>query len=176
MTVTQADREALAANLRRLRLAAGLTQDELATRSLLHRTEISRLENARAWPETVTAVLLCQSLESSLDVLLEGTFWTRPATGRGVVRPGQEEARRFLAAKIRRLRKAAGLTQKDLAVRSGLHRSEISALERAIRSPRASTLIHLCGGLNVSATELLKGVTWNPLAPGGGRYEVDGEP
>lgn len=42
MSVTQADRDALAANLRRLRTGAGLTQDQLADRAHLHRTQVSR--------------------------------------------------------------------------------------------------------------------------------------
>jgi transcriptional regulator with XRE-family HTH domain len=76
--VTQADRKALAANLRRLRQEAGLTQDQLADKSLLHPSTISRLETAKVWPRTITALLICRALGVSLDKLLAGTFFAAP--------------------------------------------------------------------------------------------------
>jgi transcriptional regulator with XRE-family HTH domain len=75
MRITQADRDALAANLRRLRQEAGLTQDQLADKALLHRSTISRLENAKRWPETVTALLICRALGVSLETLTGEAFW-----------------------------------------------------------------------------------------------------
>lgn len=74
--ITQADRDALAANLRRLRTEANLTQFELAKKAGLHHTQISRLENAKLWPRTFTAMLICRALDISIDDLLQGTFWT----------------------------------------------------------------------------------------------------
>lgn len=52
-----------AANLRRLRKDAGLTQEELSTRSGLHFTEISRLENTRRDVRLLTIVQLARGLE-----------------------------------------------------------------------------------------------------------------
>jgi transcriptional regulator with XRE-family HTH domain len=76
ITITQADRKAVGANLRRHRLAANLTQQGLAERTCLSCSTISRLENAKTWPGTVTAMILAAVLRISLDTLLEGTFWT----------------------------------------------------------------------------------------------------
>jgi transcriptional regulator with XRE-family HTH domain len=80
LTVTTADRQALAANLRRLRQSAVLTQQQLATSAGLSRQEISRLENAHQWPTTLTLLFLSHALRVSPHTLLEGTFWNRPRT------------------------------------------------------------------------------------------------
>jgi putative transcriptional regulator len=74
--VTQADRKALAANLRRLRQEAGLTQDQLADKALLDPSTISRLENGKVWPKGLTALLLCRALGVSLRTLCGEEFWT----------------------------------------------------------------------------------------------------
>lgn len=81
MKASQADRDAPAANLRRLRRHAGLPQQQLAERSFLSPSTIGGLENARAWPETMTALLLCRhgfadspDVEATLDALLDGRF------------------------------------------------------------------------------------------------------
>jgi transcriptional regulator with XRE-family HTH domain len=57
------------------------------------------------------------------------------------------------------LRKKAGLSQEALAEASGLHRTEISLLERRKRSPRVETLVVLARALGFSLTaELFKGI------------------
>ena len=83
MKITQADRDALAANLRRLRREAGLTQDQLADKALLDPSTISRLENGKVWPKGLSALLLCRALHVPLDALLEetsfaGSNWGSP--------------------------------------------------------------------------------------------------
>ena len=49
---------------------------------------------------------------------------------------------------LRQLRKAAGLTQEELAFRVGLDRTYISLLERGIKSPTLNTFFRLCKVLN----------------------------
>lgn len=66
-----------------------------------------------------------------------------------------------------RTRKAADLSQEELAVRASLHRTEISQLERGLRIARIDTLVKLLGSLEVSADDLLEGIDWTP---GGTRY------
>lgn len=72
--------------LAELRTAAGLTQDQLADRAGLHRSEISNLEgakNAHA-PRLDTAVKLAGALEKDLCELLKGLpTWTPPARTQG---------------------------------------------------------------------------------------------
>jgi transcriptional regulator with XRE-family HTH domain len=54
--------ERFAANLRRERLAAGLSQEALADACDLHRTEISLLERAKREPRLGTVVRLARAL------------------------------------------------------------------------------------------------------------------
>jgi transcriptional regulator with XRE-family HTH domain len=62
------------------------------------------------------------------------------------------------AANLRRERNAAGLSQEQLANRSGLHPTEISRLERATREPRLGTIARVARGLGVGAENLVKGI------------------
>jgi transcriptional regulator with XRE-family HTH domain len=62
------------------------------------------------------------------------------------------------AANLRRLRTTAGISQEALADRCGLHRTEISLLERAGREPRLTTIVRLARALDVEPVELLAGV------------------
>jgi DNA-binding XRE family transcriptional regulator len=62
------------------------------------------------------------------------------------------------AANLRRLRKAAGLSQEQLSGRTGLHPTEISRLERAAREPRLGTIVRLARGLEVGVESLVSGI------------------
>lgn len=62
------------------------------------------------------------------------------------------------AANLRRCRKAAKLTQEQLSAKAGLHPTEISRLERAVRDPRLSTIARLANGLGVGADQLVAGI------------------
>lgn len=65
-----------AANLTRLRHAADLSQEELAFRSSLHRTQISLLENGHRMPRVHTLVCLAGALGVTPNDLLDGITWT----------------------------------------------------------------------------------------------------
>jgi transcriptional regulator with XRE-family HTH domain len=66
-------REQFAANLRRHRARAGLSQEALADVCDLHRTEISLLERCKRSPRLETIVILSRGLKlSSPAELLEG--------------------------------------------------------------------------------------------------------
>jgi transcriptional regulator with XRE-family HTH domain len=62
------------------------------------------------------------------------------------------------AANLRRLRTAAGMSQEQLAGRTGLHPTEISRLERAAREPRLGTIVRLARGLDVAVERLVSGI------------------
>jgi transcriptional regulator with XRE-family HTH domain len=64
--------EQFAANLRRARSAAGLSQEELSERCGLHSTEISRLERGAREPRLGTIVRLARGLDMSAADLLAG--------------------------------------------------------------------------------------------------------
>ncbi len=64
-----------AANLRKARAEAGISQEELAGRCELHRTEISLLERAGREPRLATMVKLAGSLDTTVAELAEGIGW-----------------------------------------------------------------------------------------------------
>jgi transcriptional regulator with XRE-family HTH domain len=70
-------------------------------------------------------------------------------------------AERF-AENLIRHRKAADLSQEQLADLAGLHRTAVGLLERGFRLPRIDTLVKVAGALEVSADELLEGIEWKP--------------
>jgi transcriptional regulator with XRE-family HTH domain len=64
-----------AANLRSLREAAGLSQEETAFRAAIHRTQVSLLEGGRRMPRVSTLVRLAGSLGVTPNDLLDGIAW-----------------------------------------------------------------------------------------------------
>jgi transcriptional regulator with XRE-family HTH domain len=66
--------------LKRVRIERGLTQEQLATASGLHRTEISLLETGKRVPLLETLVALCYGLGMTLAQLLaDFEIWDRHA-------------------------------------------------------------------------------------------------
>jgi transcriptional regulator with XRE-family HTH domain len=63
------------------------------------------------------------------------------------------------ARNLRDQRLRLGLSQEALGELSGLHRTEISLLERAGREPRLSTIVRIARALEVAPARLLDGVT-----------------
>jgi transcriptional regulator with XRE-family HTH domain len=74
---------------------------------------------------------------------------------------------------LARCRKRADLSQDELSVRASLHRTEISQLERGLRLARVDTLIKLIGSLEVSADELLAGMSWDPGGTRIGKFKSE---
>lgn len=72
-------------NLKRVRLAAGVSQDELAVRASVHRTEISQLERGLRVARIDTLIKLAASLEATPAELLAGIAWE----------PGEQRRGRF---------------------------------------------------------------------------------
>jgi DNA-binding XRE family transcriptional regulator len=75
----------------------------------------------------------------------------RPTSSR---MPGVSPEEQF-ARNLRRRREAAGLSQQQLADRTGLHPTEISRLERAVREPRLGTMLKLARGLDIGIEKLV---------------------
>lgn len=62
------------------------------------------------------------------------------------------------AAELRRRRLDQRLTQKTLAQRAGLSRTEIVMLERGEGSPRLDTIVIVAERLGTTAAEMLEGL------------------
>lgn len=58
------------------------------------------------------------------------------------------------------LRSRVDLSQEKTAERAGLHKTELSLLERGLRLPRLDTLVKLSGAIEVEPCALLSGMTW----------------
>lgn len=59
---------------------------------------------------------------------------------------------------VRRLRLSAGLSQEELAQRSGLHRTYVSDVERGVRNIGLANTVKLAHALGVEPARLLEGI------------------
>ena len=63
---------------------------------------------------------------------------------------------------LARQRKLADQSQEETAIRAGLHRTEISNLERGLRLARADTIAKLAAALEAEPGEFFEGIVWQP--------------
>ncbi len=63
-------------NVKRLRLRADLSQEELSHRADLHRTEIGMLERGIRLPRLDTMIKVAGALEVEAGELFDGLYWT----------------------------------------------------------------------------------------------------
>ena len=73
----------LAENLYLQRVTRRMSQEEIADRAGIHRTQMSLLESGRRQPMVLTFVKLCGALGVSPDDLLAGMAWEPAAIGSG---------------------------------------------------------------------------------------------
>ena len=66
------------------------------------------------------------------------------------------DMRRLVGRNVRRVRQARGLTQEQLADRSGFSQQYISGLEQGRRNPTIVTIYELAGALGVNHMELVR--------------------
>lgn len=66
------------------------------------------------------------------------------------------KARKLLAANMRRLRRAKGLSQEELAHQADLDRTYISSLERSVYAASVDAIEKLAAALEVEPADLLK--------------------
>jgi transcriptional regulator with XRE-family HTH domain len=65
-------------------------------------------------------------------------------------------SRKILCENMRQLRKAAGLSQEDLADACGLHRTYIGSVERRERNISIDNIDKIAAALGTTASELLR--------------------
>lgn len=66
------------------------------------------------------------------------------------------DIKKTVGTNIRAVRDSLGLSQEELAHRSGVHRTYISGLERGIRNPTITIVHAIATGLKVSTSKLLE--------------------
>jgi transcriptional regulator with XRE-family HTH domain len=79
---------------------------------------------------------------------------------------------RHFGDNLKAVREEKGLTQEELADRTGLHLSAVGKHERGEREPRLFTVIKLAKGLEVPADRLCDGIEW---LPDDERFEIEAE-
>jgi transcriptional regulator with XRE-family HTH domain len=72
------------------------------------------------------------------------------------------ESREILAANLKRLRKAKGLSQEELAHRVGIDRTYVSALERKVYAASIDLVDRLAKALDEEPRALLTALTPDP--------------
>jgi transcriptional regulator with XRE-family HTH domain len=80
---------------------------------------------------------------------------------------------RVFGGNLARARDKLGLSQEELGLRAGLHRTAVSQLERGERVARTDTLVRLCGSLGVGPEALLAGLCWRPTRIQEGELEIE---
>ena len=86
--------ERFGANLRRVRQREGLSQDGLAVRASLHRTEIGRLEGGERACRIDTLIRLAGAMAIPPGELLDGIAWVPAPEPRGAYAFGSNSIRR----------------------------------------------------------------------------------
>lgn len=71
------------------------------------------------------------------------------------------EHRDRFAVNLRQARRAAGISQEELAGRCEIHRTEVSLLERGGREPRLGMMVKLATALGTTPEALCAGISWN---------------
>lgn len=72
--------------------------------------------------------------------------------------PFRMDARAIFGENVRRARKAAGISQEDLAFQAGLARSYMSDVERGQRNPTVKVIGQIAAALKISAAPLVEGI------------------
>jgi transcriptional regulator with XRE-family HTH domain len=81
-----------------------------------------------------------------------------------------ESIAKIIGRNLRRHRRAASLSQEEVADRAGLHRSAVSLVERGGRMPRADTVARVAGAIGISLAEAFEGVHWTFFTDRSGGY------
>jgi transcriptional regulator with XRE-family HTH domain len=72
-------------------------------------------------------------------------------------------------------RERTGLSQENLGLRAGLHRTAVGQLERGERVARLDTYVKLLDSLGVEHGALLDGLSWQPAEYSAGEMSASDE-
>lgn len=111
---------------------------------------VKELPAAQDGGETESIVLAMREILEQAPIVVRGVDQSNDGE------PGEQLAKwiTFVSGRIKALRKEQGLTQEQLAQRSGLPQSHISKLENGKHSPSALTLEKIARALGVPGSEL----------------------
>ena len=72
--------------------------------------------------------------------------------------PARPKHRKILGDNLRRIRKAAHLSQEALAEKADLHPVFVGEVERGVKNISVDALVQIAGGLKIPAADLLEGI------------------
>ena len=75
---------------------------------------------------------------------------------------GKDDLLREFGARVRERRKECGLSQEELAHKSGMHRTYVSSVERGERNIALVNIIALAAALGVDTGDLVAGLKYHP--------------
>lgn len=118
------------------RLACGLTQEQLAEKVGVSRTAVRNWEKGRSQPEEARSSVLAAALECDVaSIRTLAKKCGRPRREHSAAELAIEAENRERAMPYISRRKALGLTQKELARRTGIHPRTISCMESGKNYP-----------------------------------------
>ncbi len=136
-----------------LTMAVGIIVQRINMLSQDDRADLYELVKGLAVAETPEDI---ESIRTAMTEILDQKTGQAQQMSMGdeEVNPGLQKWMDFVGKKIRDRREAAGLTQEQLAEKSGLPQSHISRLENARHSPSRSTLDKIASALQISLADL----------------------
>jgi transcriptional regulator with XRE-family HTH domain len=138
---------ALSMAVRQLREERGLTPAQLAAAANLDRSLIEAVDDGRHDPHYDVLLALADGLgvrPSAIMKRIEG--------------PDTDTLASAFGRRLREVRTERGLSQDDLASRTGVHATAIGRLEHGRREPRLKTVVRVADGLGVPPGTLLDGL------------------
>lgn len=146
----------LGKQIQKIRKREGLTQAELGRRLGVSGSMIGQWEGGHRVPKFETIIAIADALNVSASQLMKeaGAFVYDPEELEALdsVKGGPTMS---IGSNIRRYRKRAGMTQQELAQKSGLAVNTIRLYESEKRSPNGKLLEAIGAALGVSASDLL---------------------
>jgi transcriptional regulator with XRE-family HTH domain len=136
------DLAVLGQTVRALRRERGMSIDELAAGSGIAASELAWLERGEYNPQLHEMFALADALGITATTLM-------------VEVERREDTSVPFGQRMRELRAERGISQDQLAHRTGIHPTAIGRLERGAREPRLSTIARVAHGLDVQPGMLL---------------------
>jgi transcriptional regulator with XRE-family HTH domain len=137
---------ALGRTVRALRLARGLSVDELAAAAGMAPVVLAALE--RGQYDAVLDEL--RDLADALHIRISTLMREAERQDTSV-----QDAGVLFARRLRELRTERGISQDELARRTGVHSTAVGRLERGTRDPQLTTILRIARGLGVQPGMLL---------------------
>jgi transcriptional regulator with XRE-family HTH domain len=145
-------------NIKKARLKAGLTQQELGDRLNVKRQALCNWENGYREPRTSQLEKIADALGVTIDSLAKGIDTPNTNASTTQDRLSEEEIKARIGERIKKARLKAGLTQQELGNMVNVKPQTVGGWERAQNAPRMGQIGSIAAALNVSVDYLLAGL------------------